>query len=360
MAGDEQARLKSIVETAVDGIVTIDQQGVIETFNAAAERLFGYSSDDVIGRNVSILMPAPYKDEHDGYLAKYLATGDKKIIGIGREVVGRRKNGSTFPMRLAVGEFWLGENRMFTGVVHDLTEQKQAEERALQSERLAAMGQMVGVLTHESRNALQITQANLEMLAMDLPENTDMLDYVDKIQASQDRLHNLFEELRTFAGPMVLDCESCKLDRIVERALGQLTEAGIDKQVHLRQESRGVDLRCAVDQLRMERVFCNLLDNSLAACPDPVAIRAFWTDTRLDNHPALELTLRDNGPGLSGELRQRVFEPFFTTKPKGTGLGMAITKRIIESHGGRIAVGNDQRAGAEFIITLPREHLAVA
>ena len=360
MASDEQVRLKSIVETAVDGIITISERGIIDSFNAAAEQLFGYRPDEVIGKNVSILMPAPYKDEHDDYLAKYVATGDKSIIGVGREVVGRRKNGSTFPMRLAVGEFRLGERRMFTGIVHDLTEQKQAEERALQSERLAAMGQMVGVLTHESRNALQITQANLEMLELELPEQTESLEYIAKIQASQNRLTKLFDELRTYAGPMILDCESCKLDQIVERALRQLRDGGIDKRVEVQHEVNSADLRCSVDQFRMERVFCNLLDNSLAVCPDPVAIHALWRDTQLDDHPAIQLTLCDNGPGLSDEQKQKIFEPFFTTKPKGTGLGMAITKRIVESHGGRIAVGNHRNAGAEFTITLPREHLVAA
>jgi two-component system sensor kinase FixL len=360
MITEEQARLKSIVETAVDGIVTIDERGVIETVNPAAEILFGHTATELVGRNVSILMPNPYRSEHDEYLARYLATGKQHIIGSGREVTGQRKDGTTFPMRLSVGEFWLGRRRMFTGVIHDLTQQKRAEERALQSERLAAMGQMISVLTHESRNALQITQANLEMLAVELPEHVEALGYVARIQSSQDRLHSLFEELRTFAGPMVLDREPCSLDRIVDRALRQLTEAGIKKHVQVYHESHGVDLQCTVDQFRMERVFCNLLDNSLAACPDPVAIRASWSDVRLDDHPALELVLFDNGPGLSDELRQRIFEPFFTTKPKGTGLGLAITKRIIESHGGRIALGNDRHAGAEFIITLPREHLAVA
>jgi two-component system sensor kinase FixL len=358
MASEEQVRLKSIVETAVDGIVTIDERGTIETANPAAENLFGYTAMELIGRNVSVLMPNPYRSEHDGYLARYVATGQRHIIGVGREVTGRRKDGTTFPMRISVGEFWLGQRRMFTGVIHDLTQQKSAEERALQSERLAAMGQMISVITHESRNALQITQANLEMLALELPEHAVALDYVTRIQSSQNRLHSLFDELRTFAGPMVLDREPCNLDRIVDRALRQLTEAGIKKHVEVRHTSDGVDLRCDVDQLRMERVFCNLLDNSLAACPDPVAIQALWSDVRLDDHPALELTLFDNGPGFSDELRKRIFEPFFTTKPKGTGLGLAITKRIIESHGGRIAVGNRRHAGAEFIITLPREHLA--
>lgn len=279
MASEEQVRLKSIVETAVDGIVTIDERGIIETVNPAAEILFGYSATELVGRNVSVLMPSPYRSEHDGYLARYLATGEKHVIGVGREVTGRRNDGTTFPMRLSVGEFWLGQRRMFTGVIHDLTQQKRAEERALQSERLAARGRMISVITHESRNALQITQANLEMLALELPEQAAALGYVAKIQSSQDRLHSLFEELRTFAGPMVLDCEPCNLDRIVDRALRQLTQAGIKKHVQVHHESDGVDLRCAVDQLRMERVFCNLLDNSLAACPDPVASRSCG-DTR--------------------------------------------------------------------------------
>jgi len=204
MANDEQAGLESIVETAVDGIITINEQGVVESFNLAAELLFGYAADEVIGHNVSMLMPAPDRHQHDNYLANYLATGEKRIIGIGREVTGLRQDGSTFPMRLSVGEFWFGEQRRFTGIVHDLTEPKRAEERALQAERLAAIGQMMTVLTHESRNLLQICRANLEILEMEIADRPAALECASRIQTAQDKLTHLFRDFTNRKDPILL------------------------------------------------------------------------------------------------------------------------------------------------------------
>lgn len=355
MASEDQARLKSIVETAVDGIITIDERGKVDSFNPAAERIFGYTASEVLGRNVSILMPAPLRDEHDDYLKRYVTTGEKKIIGTGREVVGRRKDGSTFPMRLAVGEFRLGDQRMFTGVVHDLTQQKLAEERALRSERLAAVGQMLTVLTHESRNALQLTQANLEMLVMEVDDRPEARDYVSRIQTAQDRLGRLFQELREFAAPISLDVATCNLGHLVGQVLNELSALHGDREIRLQQAGAETDQHCSADPYRMHQVFRNLLENSIAACSDPVVISAKWSEIELNNRPALRVSLCDNGPGLPPEQREKVFEPFFTTKSKGTGLGLTITKRIIESHGGRIAVENNGSTGAEFVITLPRE-----
>jgi len=371
MTANEQARLKSIVETAVDGIITIDERGFIDSFNAAAEQLFGYSADEVIGHNVSILTPAPYKERHDGYLAKYVETGIKNIIGVGREVVGQRKDGSRFPMRLSVGEFWLGDQRRFTGIVHDLTKQKQAEERATQSERLAAIGQMITALTHESRNALQLSQANLEMLVCEIEELrkscsaassipvAGALEHAGRIQMAQDRLQRLFNELREFAAPVSLDRESYNLQPLVGQVLNELSSLHSNKQIHLRHESNGVDLRCAVDPFRMHQVFRNILENSIAACPDPVSIDVGWSQSQLRGAPALRVALHDNGPGLTREQKQKVFEPFFTTKKTGTGLGLAITRRIVEAHGGQIVAEGNGTFGAEFVITLPRQTSAM-
>lgn len=352
---NDQSQLKSIVETAVDGIITIDQRGTVESFNPAAAAMFGYSADEVIGKNVSMLMPAPYRQQHDEYLARYVATGEKQIIGIGREVTGRRKDGTTFPMRLAVGEFRLGQRRKFTGIVHDLTEQRRAEERAKQAERLAALGQMVSVLGHESRNALQLIQANLEILALEVEDRPEVSDCVSGIQSAQNRLLRLFEELREFAAPISVDREPCNLRHLVGRVLNELSAVYKDKRIRLRHRADGVDLDCPVDPFRMHQVFRNLLENSLAASPDPVQISVDWSSAQWNGVPALQATLRDNGPGLSTNQKQRVFEPFFTTKKGGTGLGLAITRRIVEAHGGRIAVGGNGHGGAEFVIMLPRE-----
>ena len=199
MSNDEQARLKSIVETAADGIVTTDEKGNIESFNPAAERMFGCAAVTMIGKNVSRLMPQPYHEQHDHYLRRCLATGETQIIGTGREVLGRRNDGTTFPMRLSVGEFQMGQRRMFTVIAHDLTEQKQAEERAMQAERLAAIGQMFAVLTHESRKSLRLSQANLDMLCLEIEDQPEALEYALGIQTAQNCLQILFEELREFS-----------------------------------------------------------------------------------------------------------------------------------------------------------------
>lgn len=352
---NEHARLKSIVETAVDGIITIDERGTVESFNAAAERIFDYTADEVIGRNVSMLMPAPYHQEHDDYLRRYTSTGEARIIGIGREVTGRRRDATTFPMRLSVGEFWLEGRRLFTGIVHDLTQEKRAEERALQAERLAAVGQMITVLTHESRNLLQLCQANLELLDMEISDRPEAIKIASRIQQAQDRLTHLFGDLREYAAPIHLEREPYHLGRLVGQVLDELTSTYDDRQIQLQEVAHEVDQRCSIDPFRMHQVFRNLLENSIVACRDPVEISVLWSSAVCGDRPALEIAVRDNGPGLSPAQKQVVFEPFFTTKRNGTGLGLAISRRIVEAHGGRIAIGHCGYPGAEFVITLPRQ-----
>ena len=366
MATDEQTRLKSIVETAVDGIITIDDRGIIHSFNAAATRLFGYAADEVIGTDAAMLMPAPHKDHHVSHLERFMEAGIRQSIGIGREVVGQRKDGSTFPMRVAVGAFWHGDQRWFTGIVHDLTEQKQAEERAMHSERLAAIGHMITVVTHESRNSLQLSQANLEMLVVALEELqqstsasncrvAEAIGCAQRIQTAQDRLQRLFDELRDFAAPLSLDREIYNLEPLVGQVLNELSSLHTDKQIRLRHQTNDVNLRCAVDPFRMHQVFRNILENSIVACPDPTKLDVAWSPSQLNGSPALRVVMHDNGPGLTAEQKQKCFEPFFTTRRGGTGLGLAITRRIVEARGGQIAAQGNGRGGAEFVITLPRE-----
>jgi len=234
-------------------------------------------------------------------------------------------------------------------------ELKQAQERALQAERLAAIGQMVAGLAHESGNALARSQACLEMLGWEVSDRPAALDLIARIQKAQDHLQQLYEEVRNYAAPLKLDREIWDLSSIWRQAWENLALKRRDKETALREETGGVDLRCSVDQFSVEQVFRNIFENSLAACGDPVAIAVLVTAASLGTRPALRLAVRDNGPGLTPEQRRRIFEPFFTTKTKGTGLGMAITKRIIEAHGGQIEVGLSDSQGAEIVITLPRE-----
>ncbi|HKI36560.1 MAG TPA: response regulator [Gemmataceae bacterium] len=232
---------------------------------------------------------------------------------------------------------------------------KHAQEQALQSARLAAIGQMMTGLAHESGNALARSQACLEMLALEVQDRPEALDLIQRIQKAQDHLRQLYEEVRGYAAPLRLEREVWDVSGVWRQAWTNLAVQRQGRDAELREETAGVDLHCPVDHFRLEQVFRNMFENSLAACRGPVRLTLACADAGLDGRPALRIAVRDNGPGLSPEQRQRIFDPFFTTKTKGTGLGMAIAKRIIDAHGGLIAAGNGAGPGAEILITLPRD-----
>lgn len=352
--GEREAQLNAILDAAVDCIITIDQRGIIRSVNAAAERTFGYPAEELIGQNVSCLMPEPYRSEHDGYLANFLRTGERKIIGIGREVVGLRRDGSTFPADVAVSEAQAGGRLLFTGIVRDISDRRRAEERMLQAERLAAIGQMITGLAHESRNAFQRSQACLEMLELEVDDRPEAMDLVRRIQRAQDQLHQLYEEVRDYAAPIKLKREPCSLVHVWRDTWTHLELARSEKKIRLSEQIEVADPTCLVDVNAVEQLFRNILENAIAACPDPGEIRIRCSDQHLGSKPAVCVSIRDNGPGFDAESLAKVFEPFFTTKTKGTGLGMAIAHRIVEAHGGSIRVGDGPHPGGEILVTLPR------
>ena len=239
-------------------------------------------------------------------------------------------------------------------VGQDITALKHAQERTLQAERLAAIGQMVTGLAHESGNALARSQACLEMLAMEVEDRPEAINLVGRIQKAQNHLQQLYGEVRNYAAPLKLERETKSVRSAWRQAWANLGDHRKGRDVTLREETDEVDLVCPIDPFRLEQVFRNILENALAACKDPVEILVTCSAAVLDNRPALRIAVRDNGPGLTPEQRQRIFEPFFTTKTKGTGLGMAIAQRIIEAHGGRIAAAAPAGPGAEIQILLPR------
>ncbi len=361
---DHEALLKAVVEGAVDSVVTINESGIIQWCNPATVRLFGYELDALIGQNVSMLMPPPFRDEHDQYLANYLQGGPAKIIGIGREVQGRRRDGTLLPLELAVTESEFHGRRVFTGILRDLTEKKVAEQRMLQAERLAAIGQMVTGLAHECRNALQRTHACLEMLELEVAEQPRPLGLVQRIIQAQNEIKRLFDEVSNFAKPQQLEIAEVVLPQVWREAWSLLSEQRSGREAQLREtlphfqpipaeEQAPSRVTCRGDHFRLTQVFRNLLENSLAAVTGAVEIQVECRAGRQENQPIWEIRLRDNGPGLTAEQRRRMFEPFYTTKSKGTGLGMPIARRIIEAHGGTLDIGSDG-PGAEFLITLPR------
>lgn len=244
----------------------------------------------------------------------------------------------------------------------NVAERKRAEaeivrlnQQALQNERLAAIGQMMTGLAHESGNALARSQSCLEMLAWEVEDRPEALDLIARIQKAQDHLKHLYEEVRGYAAPLRLERESWELSAVWRQAWDNLALQRKGRDAALTEETSGLDLHCAVDQFRLEQVFRNIFENSLAACADPVRIDVRSTPSAIGGGPAIQVSVRDNGPGLNAEQKQRIFDPFYTTKTKGTGLGMAIAKRIVEAHGGTISVSPNDGAGAEIRIVLPRE-----
>ncbi len=230
------------------------------------------------------------------------------------------------------------------------------EERAMQAERLAAIGQAMAVLSHESGNALARTQAVLEMLALEVQDRPEALELIARAQKAQGALHRLYEEVRTFAAPIQLDRDVWDLRAVWRQAWANVTgTGGAAKGASLAEHTAGVDLRCEADHFRLDQVFRNLFENALAACPGPARVEVVCSGTTLQGRPALRVAVRDNGPGLPPGLGEQLFAPFYTTKPKGSGLGLAIVRRIVEAHGGEIAVGTEAAPGAEFVITLPRQ-----
>ena len=230
---------------------------------------------------------------------------------------------------------------------------KTANARMLQAERLAAIGQMMTGLVHESRNALQRSEACLEMLGLNLHGQAESLDLVARVQKAQKKLHELFEEVRNYAAPIKLQRTDHELRDLLEETWENLVWTRQGRTVSFNLPQSGTSSRCSVDASRLEQVFRNIFENSLAACADPVRIEVAWKRTTLDGRPVWQLSIADNGPGMSPEQRQKIFEPFFTTKPTGTGLGMAISKRIIDEHDGTIAVNESCVEGTEIVITLP-------
>ncbi len=353
---DSEERLRAIVSTAVDAIITICQDGIIESFNPAAERMFGYRAAEAIGRNVNLLMPSPHHEQHDGYISRYLETGEAKIIGIGREVLARRKDGSTFPVDLAVSEHEHGKKRRFTGIIRDISQQKAEHDKLLQAERLAAIGQAMTGLTHESRNALSRSQANLRRLARRLKDQPQLLELIQAALVAQDDVRRLFEDVRQYASPQEPRFARKDVGQLAREAWEQLALARKHRDARLDEDPRAADLGCQVDEFSIRQVFLNVLENALAADEDPVAIVITHTEATLNGRPALCVAIRDNGPGLTPEQEARVFDAFYTTKTHGTGLGLAIARRSVEQHGGTMVVAPGDGRGAEFRITLPREH----
>jgi PAS domain S-box-containing protein len=345
--GASEARWRAIIDSAVDGIVMIDAHGRIEAFNHAAERLFGYTIDEVLGRNVDMLMPSPYREEHDTYLSRYLATGRAKIIGIGREVQGRRKDGTTFPLHLSVGEVTIGGERKFTGILHDLSSRVQLERQMREQESLAKLGEMAAVIAHEIKNPLAGIRGAIQVFGGRMVQEGANTQILKEIVARIDALDQMMKDLLLFARPPKPKPAPVDLVPLVKTTANLLSTDPALREVDIVIEGGASLVSADPDMMRV--VFQNLLINSAHAMQGKGRIRV--AVERADS--TCQIAFVDAGPGIPSDLRGKVFTPFFTTKTRGSGLGLPTVKRLIEAHNGQIAIDCPPTGGTTVIIKLP-------
>jgi len=359
-----EAHLRSILETVPDAMIVIDEDALIQSFSAAAERQFGYAPPEVVGRNISMLMPQPYRAQHDGYMARYRATGERRIIGIGRVVVGQRKDGSTFPMELSVGEMRSGGKRYFTGFIRDLTERQEAETRLreLQSEvahmsRFTALGEMASTLAHEINqpltaiaNYLKGCRRILDRLP-EVPELPLLQEAVEQAAGQALRAGDVIRRLREFVARGETERGVESIARLIEEASALALVGARERGVHVSFAFDPSAPSVVADRIQIQQVVLNLIRNAIEAMQES-ARRELAVTTRRRGEDMVEITVSDTGSGLAPEVAKRLFQPFVTTKSAGMGVGLSICRTIVEAHGGRIWAEPAPGGGSRFIFTL--------
>jgi len=361
----EQAeRLRSILETVPDAIIVIGETGLIESFSPAAERLFGWKAAEAVGRNVSMLMPSPYREGHDGYLERYRKTGERRIIGIGRVVVGQRRDGSTFPMELEVGEMKTAGKRAFTGFVRDLTERQDADRRLqeLQSEllhvaRLSDMGQMASALAHELNQPLTAVtnwmiaaRRTLKVKAPDAP--AAITEFMDKAISEAERAGEIIRRLRSFVERGETERDAEDINKVVEEAAALAMVGAKESGVRARFDFAAQLPPVWIDKIQVQQVVMNLVRNAIEAMSESPR-RMLTLSTSLADDGMVEVSIVDTGPGLPADVAARLFQPFTTTKDKGMGLGLSISRSIIDNMGGRLHARPNPDGGLIFVFSLP-------
>jgi two-component system, LuxR family, sensor kinase FixL len=359
-----ESHLRSILETIPDAMIVIDGNGIMQSFSSAAERQFGYTEKEAIGQNVRILMPNPDRSRHDEYLARYRSSGERHIIGIGRIVTGQRKDGTTFPMHLSIGETQSGGAPYFTGFIRDLTEHQQTQARLqeLQSElvhvsRLSAMGEMASALAHELNQPLAAISNYMKGSRRLLTDSTDpnfakIENALDRAAEQAIRAGQIIRRLRDFVARGESEKRIESLSKLIEEA-GALGLSGAREQgVQLRFVLDPMHDQVLVDRVQIQQVLVNLFRNALEAMGHS-SRRELTVTNKLTSNNLIEVTVSDTGTGFGEDEEKRLFQTFFTTKETGMGVGLSISRSIIEGHGGRMWAETNAAGGATFRFTLP-------
>jgi len=359
------ARLRAVLDTAVDGVILIDARGTVLMFNPACERLFGYGAEEVLGRNVKMLMPEPYRKEHDGYIENYRSTGKRKIIGIGREVIGQRKDGTTFPMDLSVGEAKQEGEAVFVGIIHDVTERKRTEEQLVQAQKMETVGQLSGGIAHDFNNLLTVIIGNADELSDALKARPDLKQLSDAIITCGQSGAELTRRLLAFSRrqtlqPVAIDCNQMigNMQRLLRRTLRE--------DIEIRTKLDQSLTPAFADPAQLESAVLNLALNAQDAMSAGGCLTLSTADAALDReyttqHPEVRagqyvmIAVTDDGAGMTPEVKERAFEPFYTTKEvgKGSGLGLSMVYGFVKQSNGHVSIYSEPGLGTTVRLYLP-------
>lgn len=359
------AEFDALLDAAVDGIAVIDDQGRVLRFNKAAERMFGYSASEVLGKSIRFMMPVDEASRHDRYMGQYLRTGTKRIIGIDREVRGLRKDGSTFPVSLAVGEVRIGEKLRFVGLMRDLTSEKQAEEEALRhreqmmhASRLTTMGEMAAAMAHEINQPLSAiatyTAACIRLLGHGPEAMGDVRAALHQIGDQAHRAGDIIQRIRNFTRSRELSRRRISVQALFDE-IRPLVE--VDARAHSTRLVIAIQPglpAVTVDTVQIQQVLLNLLRNGIDAMEEiPADQRELRFSVYADTPQTVRIDVVDRGRGISAAARDHLFIPFFTTKATGMGMGLAISRSIVTAHAGQLDCANNPDGGATFHVILP-------
>lgn len=349
---DDRDRLRQIFDSAVDGIIAINVQGIVLEVNPAVERIFGFPADEILGQNVKMLMPPPFREEHDEYIERYLETGKRRIIGIGREVRGRRRNGEVFPLYLAISEGVVEHERVFTAFVRDLEELRDTEERARRAEQLAEVSTISAGIAHDVGTPMTTILGYAELLqkTSTQPKNRERAGHiVDQVR----RVKDLLQTLLDIARPQNSKPETISLVEVLDHSLGFFREKLKGRGIVVETNYSPVP-QVIANRDRLEQVFLNLIVNAVDAMSSGGTLSVRLA---LSSPEVVEIRISDNGCGIEPQVLEHIFEPFYTTKErgKGTGLGLLVSQRIIHDHGGKITATSEPGVGTEILIRLPIE-----